>query len=464
MVYTPRPSAEIMQQIMSGIINRSELTDVSPGGVLHTIVAAVSKELAHIERRMGGIRQSYFLDLASGSDLDERCSEIGAGGITRIQNSNAGGASLFIQRDSATEDLVIPAGSTVSRSDTGLTYSTLQDVIIPAGDFEIDEVYIVCSQPGVEGNCAPNTIDSISAMPPSVISVRNSKSLAGGLSVESDDSLRSRAKLYLQSLARTTKSALEFLGRTFRSTSGTVFRYAQVYEDPSQLGYSELVVDDGTGLSINSVSRIGRTTSGTVPVGGRTVLYHQAPATAPINSANIIVFRNGQQQIIGNALITSIPERGLVYIKDGVLQAGDTWQIKNYKVFTGPIAELQSQIEGNTNTPSLITGFRAAGTRVRVMPTTAVMLRFDIKYLIRNNTQANIIESQIVDVISNYISSLAPGQELFASTLIQIVKDAGLVTDIQFFERSSEQPLQSKDPGSARKVLRLDSDSIKFIP
>lgn len=464
MVYTPRPSAEIMQQIMSGIINRSELTDVSPGGVLHTIVAAVSKELAHIERRIGGVRQSYFLDLATGSDLDERCSEIGSGGISRIQNSNAAGSSLFIQRDSAVTDLIIPAGSTVTRSDTGLTYFTLQDVIISAGDYEIDEVYIVCSQPGIEGNCPPGVIDSINAMPPSVISVRNSKSLAGGNSIESDDSLRERAKLYLQSLSRTTKSALEFLGRTFRSSAGTIFKYASVYEDTNNLGYSELVVDDGTGLNITSVSKNGRVIGGTVPVGGKTILYHEAPAIAPINSTNLFVYRNGQQQIIGNGLITSIPERGIVYIKEGILQPGDTWQIKNYKVFTGAISELQSQIEGNTATPSLITGFRAAGTRVRVMPTTPVMLRFDIKYLIRSNAPANIVESQIVNVISNYISTLAPGQELFTSSLIQIVKDAGLVTDIQFFERNSEEPLKSKEPGSARKVLRLDSDSIKFIP
>jgi hypothetical protein len=464
MSYTPRTPLEIMQQITANIVNRGDLNDISPGGALHTIIAAVSKELAHVERRISGVRQSYFLDLAVGVDLDERCAELGPGGITRIRNSNASGSSLFITRDDATDDLLIPAGSTVSRSDNGITYYTLQDVIIPSGDFEIDEVFVVCSQAGTAGNCSANKIDTIGTMPVSVVSVFNSKPLNGGLAIESDDSLRERAKLYLQSLSRTTKSALEYLGRTYKSTDGTVFKFASIYEDLSNLGYSELVVDDGTGLSISSVSKNGRVTSGTVPVGGKTILYHESPAIAPINSTNLFVYRNGQQQIIGNGLITSIPERGIVYIKEGILQPGDTWQIKNYKVFTGAISELQNQVEGNTTEPSLITGFRAAGTRVRVVPTTSIMLRFDIKYLIRSNTNVKVVEAQIVDIISNYISTLLPGQELFASTLIQIVKDAGLVTDIQFFERNSEEPLKSKEPGSARKALRLDSDSIKFIP
>lgn len=67
---------------------------------------------------------------------------------------------------------------------------------------------------GIEGNVSANSIVVLRTNIPNVVSVNNASSFSDGEDEESDLSRQARFSLYIQSLARATKSALEYAART----------------------------------------------------------------------------------------------------------------------------------------------------------------------------------------------------------------------------------------------------------
>lgn len=459
MAYVPKSDKEILRDLRGMILGRTAVNDILAGSVLNTLLSAVAQEIASAERRLLDIRESFFLRSATGTDLDERVAELPPIGITRLNESNASGSAMFFRRADSAGNLLIPAGSLVS-TETGVQFKTVNDAVILNGDFEIDNVQIVALIAGTESNVGIGEINTIVSLPADVIEARNTQALSNGTDSESDEDLRDRAYLYLQSLARCQKSALEFLALTFVSSSGDKMKFAKIFEDAEKPAYSELVVDDGSGLNINSVSIAGSTTGGTIPSGGTRILFHQAPATAPITTANLTVTRGGVAVAIQDSDIISLPERGLCYLKDTVIQAGDLWQIANYRVYQGFISELQKEIEGNVNNTSVLTGFRACGTRVVVTIADSQFINFDMALSVDFAENFNVIENRVRTVLTQYINNLAPSETLYISALVEVSREINGVTDVIFYVRNSEDRLQNIYTSTPRSAIRVRANSI----
>lgn len=438
------------------IVGRTQLTDISNSSIITTVLSSIAQELASVERKLVSIRESYFLDTVSGIDLDERVRELPQGTISRHQASHASGAVLQLTREDTTTELIIPAGSEVVCSRTSMTYRTIGDYTMIEGVALLNNIFIVASQSGSSGNCGIGEIDTIKSLPDQILTCTNTQALNNGFDLEDDSSLRARAKTYINSLSRSQRSALEFLAVSFVGSTGERLRYARLVEPETRPAYSELFVDDGTAeMSVQNRSRVGKVVGGIVPVGGQRVLYHEAPATAPITASQIRI--NGQ--VIAQNRIVSIHERGIVYVQG--LQAGDTWTIGEsspYRVYTGIIAELQKEIEGDFSAPTRMTGFRAAGTRVVVKAITPTLISLIVNLKIKPYYAASSVQTAVVQTLISYINSLAPMDTLYISQLVNQCIDIDGVLDIAFVN-SQGQPLSNIEPQSSSPT-RIKKDQI----
>jgi uncharacterized phage protein gp47/JayE len=461
MPYIPKSSNDILRDLRGMVLGRTDLNDIFAGSVMNTLLGAVAQEVASSERRLYGLREAFYMRNASGQDLDERVAELPPVGISRIDATNASGSVLTLRRASSLNNLTIPAGALV-KSDSGAQYRTSQAVVITAGNLLVDNVHIVAVVAGNQGNALSNEINTVVTVPDGILEVYNTQPITNGTDRENDEDLRERALLYLQSLTRCTRSALEFLGTSFIASTGERMRFARLFESPHTPAYSELVVDDGSGLTVEAVSGNAYEITGVVPENGASILYHQAPATEPLTASNLRVTRGGQVINIPNSAITSLHERGVMYVDAGVLQAGDVWELRNYRVFKGLIKELQAEIEGDVNNPSLLTGFRAAGTRCVVTLAQAQFVNIDMTLSIDYDVDFSVIESTVRETLVNFINGLAPSETLYASALIEAARGVTGVRDIQLYQRGTENTFDNQYPASPRAAIRVNSTSINI--
>tara|TARA_A100001388_G_C28761080_1_gene497833 strand:- start:392 stop:1900 length:1509 start_codon:yes stop_codon:yes gene_type:complete len=496
MAYVPKTARQILRDLVAGTVARSELTDVTEGSVLAQLLSTVASELSGSEYRMSQIRDSYDLSNVSGADLDERVAEFPLGAVSRLPASAAAGAAVNLIRvapeGEVLPELVIPAGSLMGRSkEPSMVYALSDSVTFDEfGPFPQDKeqkifnVSIVCMTQGTTGNCPPNSIDRNISLP-SEVSVEQVALIAGGQGIEPDESLRNRAILYLSSLARCQPVALEYFALSFVASDNTRLRYASLNEFIDRRGYSELYIDDGSiivqGREVGT--RPGRTITGTVPGGGFFTIHHEGPSVYPIgadpdNDPSHGLFKNPDENGAGGELISpanfvSIPERGVVYVSatdvDGnpVFEAGDTYILKGYRVFTGRmIPELQRAIEGDTNDPVNFPGMRAAGTRVRVLPPQVEVISFDIMIIPKSGVSFVDTADAVREACVEFVLTLRPGDTLYVSQLTDRVMNNPDLIDVKFFVKDSNGQTRypDKNPGGKQKVLRPDPDDISVIP
>lgn len=421
MPFEPRLKEEILQEMVGQVVSQSDLTDLSEGSVLLTILGSVAEQLEAVEFRLRKIRDSFDLDKVSGADLDERVSELPGSNLQRIGKTPTSGDVLTITRASAAASTVLPKGSLVGRTDApDILYTTTTDTTYGIGVTSVSNIRVSCLRYGREGNCAAKSIDKLVNVPSEFISVTQDSALATGQDRETDAELRSRAKAYLGSLATATPDALRAAALTFVSVDGVRARHANIFEDLQKPAYTEIVVDDGTGFS--GFSKPGQVVSGTVPVQGALQLYHQAPATAPITSINV----NGvklEYPENNNPTWKSYPERGIVQLIDGQtdITPGDTWVIGDskspYNVYTGFIAELQAVIEGQASSPTINFGKRDAGVQVRVVPPTTYDIPVTVNLILKVGVIVDDAVSATKTAIEEFFIRLGPGDTLYLSDL-----------------------------------------------
>jgi uncharacterized phage protein gp47/JayE len=457
-VFTPRNSNEILRELLGKLLNRTELSDISAGSTVFTIMNAVAIELANVETRLNNIRNGYSLQTAVGTELDARCAELPPGNIFRKKSSFAAGSVLSVSREDATEELIISAGSLIQNGITSAIYQIPQQIILAINETQKDDIYIVAISAGSSSNAEIGQITT-NVNIEGIDSLINTKSLTTGLDEESDGFLRARALKYVKSLGKSTKDALEYLGESFISNDGQTIKFSKIFEDISQPAYSELILDDGNGL-LNQET-IANTAGGTIYSDSQRLIYHERPAISPILPNQI-----GLSDSLGNTKIVtlndyvSIPERGIIYFNQGFLKQGDTWSITNYNIYKGIIADLQEEIEGTNNTSQLANpGYRAAGTRVRVLPPIVETLTFTVQITPNSGLNLNNTKNTIKNLIVAYINNLPIGEPLIISKLNQVLQNSGLIITC-IIQDNDGGSLVDIYPAQLKNVLRTNNNLI----
>lgn len=455
MSFTPRTKDELARRILGAFISRSPLSDTNKGSVLDTISQSIGALASNTENRIATVRDAFDFRNATGAELDLRLGEFPHGTIARKPAQRARGVVGIILQEGLTVDTVIPEGTTFSRTDNAVLYSTIEDVTIPAG-VRIFDLNIEASVLGSSGNAPSGVIRGLEDVPSEIIGVVNARAITTGLEEESDNSLKRRATLYLQSLARSQAKALEYMALSADLPLRLLL--ANIYEDPFNRGMSYLYIEDGTGTLSQDISD-GRIPSITVPQGSLNVFYHDYPAIKEVVPA---IFNNGLLINLDPTQYISIPERGVIYLDPSILTPGDTLTVRPYHIYTGSIATIQALIEGDPNNPEISPGFRSAGTRVRVLSPNIARVSLSLEVQVKGGADYATLDINITDSLSSLINDLHVNAPLFHASIIEAVMDIEEVSNVHVYSFNTTDTFEDFYPPQG-SVIRLNNLSISPV-
>jgi hypothetical protein len=455
MSFKARTREELSRRVLGAFIARSPLSDTNQGSVIDTIAQSVGALASNIEYKMENIRDSFDFRNANGTELDARLAELPPGSITRHPAQRARGTVGVILTEGLVVDTIIPEGALFGRTDSPVVYANVEEVLVPAGT-RIAELTVEASVLGLEGNAPSGAITVLIDVPTEIISATNARAITTGAEEESDTALIRRALLYLQSLARSQPSALEYMALS--ADLPNRLQIANIYEDPNMRGYSILYIEDGSG-NLNQQRTDGRVPSYTIPEGGLNVLYHDAPA---VNEVIPAISVGGVLTDLAPEQYVSIPERGIIYLEASTLTPGDVLTCQPYEVYTGSIATIQSFIEGDPNNPAGAPGFRSAGTRVRVLSPAITRVSLSLQIEVEALVDQALLNQNITEAVTSLLSQLGVNQPLYYASLIDVIMDVEQVRNVHVYRFNTTELLEDYYPPNG-SVIRLNQLNISAV-
>ena len=265
-----------------------QLLDLSVGSTLRAVLEANASLALWLQWLIVQVLQMTRASTSTGADLD---SWVGDFSLSR-QPAVAAAGRVALARFVAVAPASVAPGVTVRTADGLHSFVVVTDATDPAwraasgtyllgvGVASID-VPVQAVTPGSGGNVQPGAISLIAAAVPGVDTVTNPAPLAGGVDAESDEALRGRFQLFLQTLSRATPLAI---GAAVQSTrQGLTWTLIEnVASDGSPRPGSFIVtVDDGTGRpSVAVLQAAAVAIEATRPVG--TSFAVRPPGIVPI--------------------------------------------------------------------------------------------------------------------------------------------------------------------------------------
>lgn len=232
------------------------LTNFTAGSVLRAVTEAIASVALWLQNLVVQALGFARASTSNGSDLDSWMADFG---ITRLQAVFTSGNVTFT-RFTAKGPASIPVGSQVQTADGAQTYIVYGDAGNPAysqsptfAGYVMDStttsltVPVIAKVAGRAGNVPKETVTVIYQAIPGVDRVENQDAIMHGVDAETDAALRARFVLYINSLSKGTKSAIEAAiagvqaGLTY--TVNENVNSAGGEDD----GYFFAVVDDGSG-------------------------------------------------------------------------------------------------------------------------------------------------------------------------------------------------------------------------
>lgn len=201
--------SDMVDDVLRRITNSTNISNINPGSVVRTIVEALLAEQDIQYYQIDQIFKGMNIDKATGEDLDSLVKILG----TVRKSPTKCVANLTFGRSSASiVDIPIPVGSVVSTyadADGSVTefVVTQEDAILPADTTSV-EVQCTAKDAG-EIYVPANTVTIMNSPILNIEYVNNDHNIFGGSNVESDSSLRGRAKLSLSLFGKGTTDSLE---------------------------------------------------------------------------------------------------------------------------------------------------------------------------------------------------------------------------------------------------------------
>ena len=182
------------------LISTDKITDFTPGSAVRSIYEAISLEL----------EQFYVLTKENIEwGIQEGIME--AFDFTKQQQVRAYGDVTIKFYNPLEQDYYIPKGTTFTstRQQYPQQFETLVDYFVKQGSTSaVLEVY--CKEPGIVGNVPEHVINVMSSSATIVKSVSNETSFFTGLEEETQESLKHRFHMFLESIGRATNKAITY--------------------------------------------------------------------------------------------------------------------------------------------------------------------------------------------------------------------------------------------------------------
>lgn len=211
------------------------------GTDINIIIAACSAMADEATRQLATRMAALFLDSAEGEDLDRLVNDRFSPEIVRKQAAPALVPVTFSRAipPSAGVAVTYDVGTKV-RTDQGTEFTLQEAASLGAGSTGPVTVQAQATLAGTAGNVALNTVTQIvEANPDPQVTITNEQVGSGGRNVETDQSLRDRARSFFTQVRRGTLEAIEFGALTVDGVE-------------SATAIEEL--DSGTGLPTGRVS------------------------------------------------------------------------------------------------------------------------------------------------------------------------------------------------------------------
>jgi uncharacterized phage protein gp47/JayE len=192
------------------ITNTNQINDFSVGSAMRAIYEAIAIEMESFyvltqENMTDAINQGIYSSF----------------GFAPQPAVPAYGPLLITFNNTTQTDLIIPRNTTFLSSNPTYTtkYATIQDYVVPAGSISAT-IQVYCTVAGVVGNLPLSTIDVMNTPLANVRSCTNTQAFQTGQDPETPDAMRARFQSYVKSLAKGTKSAIEYGTRSVTNITG----------------------------------------------------------------------------------------------------------------------------------------------------------------------------------------------------------------------------------------------------
>lgn len=422
MAFQTETQTQILQRMINKIVARSNLTDVTDTGQFFKVLVAVARQFERIYHAMEDLLDETDLDEARGVELDERAKVLNPDEISRNPEEYATGKVQFGRATAAASPITISVGTTVKVPDLTaseeLKYATTTVGTILTGATTSNLVSIKAQEKGSKFNVDPGSITAFGSKPSGVDTVTNPASLTTGQDEESDDSFRSRIKLYIKGLSRATAHAVEDAAMGVQdASSGKTVQWAGVWEDEFDPGKVIVYIDDGAGTA-ESYSSPGLTTVIAAASGGEVDIYLP---NKPIHESYGFTLRINTV-IIPTADYWTNYASGHVKLKPGAypngLAIGDavTYIGTHY---TGLVQEVQKVVDGDPSDRANYPGIRAGGIYARVRVPQIQYQTVTANVTVQNGYDQATALAAVAAVIQGYINHLSVGEDVLRNELIE---------------------------------------------
>ena len=300
-------------EIVSGIATATQaassaLVDFGVGSVLRATAQAIAGQLLWLQAIILQLLTLTRASTSSGADLDSWCADFG---FTRLPARAATGQVTF-SRFTATQQAVVPVGTTVQTTDSSQTFTVTTDTsnsaynaglggyVLPANTASVN-VPVQARIGGVGGNVQAAAITVITSSVTGVDSVTNASAFLNGADAEPDAAYRTRFILYLASLSKATKSAIGSAIMGVQQGLNHTITENEDYSGAADPGYFYVVVDDGTGTaSAGLLAAVGTAIEGVRGFTASFGVFAPVPLTANVAMTVICAPGYSQPAVVGS--------------------------------------------------------------------------------------------------------------------------------------------------------------------
>jgi uncharacterized phage protein gp47/JayE len=240
--------------------NASIALNLTVGSVLRAIVEAVAGMGLWLQAQIAYVLTITRAATSNGPDLDSFVNDFG---LTRLAAVAAVGQLTFSRFSTVGSAVVLPNASVQSADGTQnflVTIDTTNAAWNPAaGGYLMNPgtgsvtVPAQAVTPGAAGNVLANTVTVITQPISGVDTVTNASAFVNGLDAEADSALRTRFVLFINSLSKAIKSAIQFAVASVQQGIALTLTENLAYNGTYQPGYFYAVIDDGTGTPPTSL-------------------------------------------------------------------------------------------------------------------------------------------------------------------------------------------------------------------
>lgn len=252
------------------------------GPFITAIVYATSLVGLVLQRLIQIVLNVSRLSTSTGDDVDSFVEDFG---LSRLPGVKATGVATLSRIVTAVSQIPILVGTRLQTQDNPpVIFQVLADTnnasfdlgrnayLLQSGAQSVD-VTVEALEIGIGGNVLPGTLTKIATSLPGIDNVINGSNFINGADQEGDDDLKVRFALYIQSLSKSTMTAI--LSAIANVQAGLIYTVTENtnIDGTANNGQFIALIDDGTGFPNNSLlDDIARSIENNRPIGVRPIV------------------------------------------------------------------------------------------------------------------------------------------------------------------------------------------------